>query len=135
MRDHRELQLHLVRRVRVPDVTDVEGEFLCSWDWIQEFYSADLKDWTFSGAMLRLLTELRLAGYDRRLRAGQSMYTLVLSRSRRHGLRAEQPFLAVVIHEKGVTVHFGEERREMPRASLSPELKEFLDRLAAEPIS
>jgi hypothetical protein len=33
---------------------------------------------------------MRSKGFERTLRAGQSLYTLVLSRSRRHGLRENQ---------------------------------------------
>lgn len=67
----------------------IEGEFLQSWDKIEQFYNGN----TFGLQELvpPFLAELRRAGYDRKLRAGQSMWTLVLSRSRRHGLRADQP--------------------------------------------
>lgn len=66
----------------------VEGEFMLSWDKIEDFYreiELDKKD-----EILRLIKHIRKKGFEKTLRAGQSLYTLVLSRSRRHGLRANQ---------------------------------------------
>lgn len=66
----------------------IEGEFIQSWDSIEEFYR---QDWCRGfDAVLAMIAEMRRAGYDRVLRAGQSLSSLGLSRSRRHGLRAEQ---------------------------------------------
>ena len=69
----------------------IEGEFIRSWDSIEGFYR---EDWCkFSQPVLSMIHAMRSAGYDRRLRAGQSMWSMGLSRSRRHGLRSEQPSL------------------------------------------
>lgn len=67
----------------------VEGEFIQSWDGIEEFYRQG--SFEFSGVVLAMIEDMREAGYDQRLRAGQSLSSLGLSRSRRHGLRANQP--------------------------------------------
>jgi len=64
----------------------LEGEFIQSWDYIEEFYRHGC--FTFSDSVLAMIGAMRRAGYDRLLRAGQSMSCLGLSRSRRHGLRA-----------------------------------------------
>jgi hypothetical protein len=66
----------------------IEGEFIHSWDRIEEFYNTD--HFSFRGRVLPLLRQLRDEGYARKLRAGQSMWTFILSRSRRNCLRATQ---------------------------------------------
>lgn len=69
----------------------IEGEFLRSWDRIEEFYR---EPWCeFPNAVLELIHAMRSAGHDRVLRAGQAMWSLGLSRSRRHGLRSGQASL------------------------------------------
>jgi len=116
----------------------VEGEFICSWDWIGEFYREELAHWEWSKHMVELLAQMRRAGFDRTLRAGQSMYTLMLSRSRRHGLRDEQPFISIDISDQGLSVRafFEEEERFVYReARLTPELDQLLRKLQAEGIS
>lgn len=66
----------------------IEGEFMLSWDSIETFFSESELDGKVE--ILKLIRELRNRGFDKTLRAGQSLYTLVLSRSRRHGLREDQ---------------------------------------------
>lgn len=81
----------------------VEGEFIQSWDFIEEFYR---EGWCeFSNAVLDMIHAMRIAGYDRVLRAGQSMWSLGLSRSRRHGLRGEQASLWFEFHPPVMDVH------------------------------
>ena len=66
----------------------IEGEFILSWDNIEAFYrelNLDKKP-----EILQLIKQMRENGFERTLRAGQSLYTLILSRSRRHGLRENQ---------------------------------------------
>lgn len=66
----------------------IEGEFVLSWDTIEDFYSELELD--KKNEILKLIKQIRAKGFEKTLRAGQSLYTLVLSRSRRHGLRANQ---------------------------------------------
>jgi hypothetical protein len=66
----------------------VEGEFTMSWDSIEQFYNEiglEKKD-----EILNLIKQMRSNGFDKTLRAGQSLFTLILSRSRRHGLKETQ---------------------------------------------
>jgi hypothetical protein len=64
------------------------GEFILSWDFIEDFYrDSDLDK---KSEILSLIQLMREKGFDRIFRAGQSLYTLVLSRSRRHGLQKSQ---------------------------------------------
>jgi hypothetical protein len=66
----------------------VEGEYMLSWDNIEAFYrETDLDQ---KSAILLLIADMREKGFDRTLRAGQSLFTFIVSRSRRHGLRPDQ---------------------------------------------
>jgi hypothetical protein len=71
------------------DTDELEAEFIESWNRIERFYRG--QDLRLRDLVLPFLAELRRAGYDRKLRAGQQVEMLVLSRSRRHGMRADQP--------------------------------------------
>lgn len=117
----------------------VEGEFLVSWDNIERFYAGLLDQPRFpqTRRILDLVASLRRAGYDRRLRAGQSLFWLILSRSRRHGLREGQPHVVFDFREDGMALHCridGTERVSLPRIEFSPQLEAVLTRLAAEEI-
>ncbi len=81
----------------------IEGEFIQSWDRIEDFYK---EDWCkFSDSVLALIRAMRDAGYDRLLRAGQSMSSLGLSRARRHGLTRDQHRLWFHFHNSVMDVH------------------------------
>ena len=65
-------------------------EFKQSWDDIEAFYSKyDDSD----GKVLSWVQQMRAKGYDSIFRAGQSLYSLMLSRSAHYGLREQQPFI------------------------------------------
>lgn len=66
----------------------IEGEFILSWDEIEKFYCE--MNIGKKNEILQLIKKMRGKGFDRTLRAGQSLYTFILSRSRRQGLRANQ---------------------------------------------
>lgn len=66
----------------------IEGEFILSWDEIENFYQElELEK---KREILNLIKQIRERGFDKTLRAGQSLYTMILSRSRRHGLKDNQ---------------------------------------------
>jgi hypothetical protein len=117
------------------DGRPVEGEFITSWDEIEHFY--DDACFPDSAQVLGLIARIRQAGYDRTLRAGQSLWTLVVSRSRRHGLRKGQPCVTVVFTEKGMDVYSdgdGREKLSFPCIAFSPGLDDVLKRLTAKEI-
>ena len=122
----------------------LEGEFLQSWDQVERFYSG--QD-AFMPVVRSLVAELRAAGYDRMLRAGTSLFDLLLSRSRRHGLRPDQPYIAlsfggapfmggkVAPGTMKVTVRLDAEQRiVLPKIALNEQLDSLLKLLAAEPV-
>lgn len=69
----------------------LEGEFLRSWDEIEQFYKE--VNLPIRAGIIQLIKTMRQKGFDKTLRAGTSLYDLLLSRSRRHGLKQEQPYV------------------------------------------
>ena len=113
----------------------VEGEFITSWDRIEHFY----KDARFpcSGQVLGLIARIRQAGYDKTLRAGQSLWSLVVSRSRRHGLRRGQPSITFAFTGNGMDVYTimdGQERLSLSGIEFSPQVDDLLNRLTTKRI-
>ena len=68
-----------------------ETVFSTSWDWIDGFYKRF--DGEVAEGIRSWIKEMRVIGYDRKFRAGQSLYSLMLSRSEKHGLREDQAFI------------------------------------------
>ncbi|WP_156090671.1 hypothetical protein [Planktothrix paucivesiculata] len=64
-----------------------EGEVLESWNSIENFYESNriCLGNELTDLMIKFIKSMRQEGYDRYLRAGQSVYYLNLSRSRKHG--------------------------------------------------
>ena len=69
----------------------IKGEFLKSWDYIEVFYKGINRP--FVTPLLGLIEILRQKGCDETLRAGISLFYMILSRSRRNGLVDGQKFL------------------------------------------
>jgi len=111
------------------DGNPIEGEFIQSWDQIEEFYR---EDWcVFSDSLLAMIHEMRDTGYDRLLRAGQSLSSLGLSRSRRHGLRTEQHCIWFEFHDSVMGVHadFATAGLERHPIQFTKDVQRFLDAL------
>jgi hypothetical protein len=113
----------------------IEGEFIDSWDGIEEFFQ-----WAWpKPRALQFISDLRRAGYDRTFRAGQSLVALILSRSRRHGLRPEQPRICFQfsLSDNEMTTALiigGEENSYTGAIGLSLVIKAALAKLAEYPI-
>lgn len=111
----------------------IEGEFIVSWDRVEDRYAEHGRG---AAPILSLLAALRSAGLAERLRAGTSNDALLLSRARRHGLRPEQPFVALRFRQgtlRADAPFAGVADREHPLTA-SPELLGLLQELAALPI-
>lgn len=115
------------------------GEFIQSWNSAERFF---LNNRNLESAQAYvLLTKIRTAGYDKTIRAGQSLMTLILSRSRRHGLQKGQPRIHLDFYNNEINVHCsfpGEDIQEFKfpyYSSKEPpsELISLLDRLVAFP--
>jgi hypothetical protein len=110
----------------------VEGEFVESWDHVEPFYREI--PYVATERVLGLIAAIRAAGYDRKLRAGTSLYDLIVSRSRRHGLREGQPCVAFAFEGEGMQVYVGAQRLTLPRIEFDPRVEAILRDLAAQPI-
>jgi len=115
----------------------IEGEFISSWNWIERFYDSEY--FPPKSFVLQFIRQLRRAGYDREFRAGQSLWALMLSRSRRHGLSDEQARIVFEFSRGGdarsATVRNGAEQSTLiTSAFLSDEIHAALNRLRGAPI-
>jgi hypothetical protein len=81
----------------------IEGEFVKSWDSIERFFGG--MHFPFAPRVRSLIAQMREKGYDKSLRAGQSLWSLIVSRSRRHGLRGDQPMVAFSFSNDGMEVY------------------------------
>lgn len=116
----------------------VEGEFIQSWDWMEQFY--DDMDCPFASQVKGFMGEMRSKGFHKTLRAGQSLWSLILSRSRRHGLRHEQPCLQFWFHDYGMDVfncitHANNDNKvTFNEIKLLPQIERWLQQLQATAI-
>ncbi|QIE99984.1 hypothetical protein [Roseimicrobium sp. ORNL1] len=115
----------------------LEGEFFLGWDAMENSWVGHLPE-SIQPLVKAFIAAMRQKGYDRKLRPGQSMFTFVLSRSRRYGLRQGQPFVDFSFNDEGMTIsnNLGGTctTHQQPSIMLTPEVEQLLERLAAEPI-
>lgn len=113
----------------------VECEFVQSWDRMTEFFDVMLAQAPWKDRVLAFINQLRRAGYDRKLRAGQTLDMFVVSRSRFHGLRSDQSRVVFCFHGDAMDVA---ERNEVcirgADISLSTPVEVVLARLLNRPI-
>lgn len=109
----------------------IQDEFLRSWDRVETHYLDLMPNFAASKTILEMVHAMRDAGYDRVLRAGQSLWSLVLSRSRRHGLRLEQHSICFSFHDSKMNVSSRDSDvflKNVP-IELSPDVRKVLDAL------
>jgi hypothetical protein len=114
----------------------IEGEFVVSWDQIEQFYQSF--DYPLTPAVLHFITHVREHGYDTVLRVGQSMVTLIVSRSRRHGLSAGQPHIRFEFHRDGLDIEYiadnTVQHMSQPTIEFTAAIDQWLSQLAAKAI-
>jgi hypothetical protein len=116
----------------------IEGEFIKSWDRMEEFYEETR--WPFADEVKVFIEAMRSRGYYKTLRAGTSLWSLILSRSRRHGMHGEQPYVLFEFRGDGMDVfNCIEDRHKGPKIVYSkieftPEIDALLDQLQSAPI-
>ena len=121
----------------------LHAAFVESWDEVEKYYRESFltdEAWQWLAPILALMEGLRAAGYDKVFRAGQSMWHLGLSRSRRHGLRDDQPSLWIeIVRNDGMMVrlmrHGPTKSIRLSTTSMCPELVSLLEELKGEPIT
>ena len=124
------------------ELNPIEKEFAASWGGMEQFYRGfDSPYWEFLKPIFDLISTMRKQGYDRRFRAGQSLWIFILSRSRQHGLRPDQHCIRIILHSQGgMTVEYcdGLNRNtnlDADHVELTQELEALLQRLLAQPIN
>lgn len=113
----------------------VKGEFIESWNLMEKYYGDFSDSWSEKGQdALRLIKEMRKLGLDQELRAGQSLWFFILSRSRRHGLQKYTPYIEIAFignNQMAVKSYLnGKEKRKQCEVTykeyLQKEVKELL---------
>jgi hypothetical protein len=116
----------------------IEGEFRLSWDAVERYY-ARLQQ-AFCPAARAFIAALRQAGYDSSLRAGHSMWTFMVSRSRHHHIRGQKPWIRFDFDDDSATMtvlaSLGTPYKMsgIP-AALTPEIATLLRQLAEQEIT
>lgn len=117
----------------------VKGEFIESWNRIENYYQETSEQW-FSGKKdsLKLISEMRSSNLDYELRAGQSLMFFILSRSRRHGLDENHPYIHITfMGENRMKVRSRQNKKVKEfesDVSYTGEFKEFVNKLKQEQI-
>jgi len=119
----------------------IESGFIKSWDDIENFY-VDLlsyEGWDHVKPVQDLIKQLRALGYGKLLRAGQSIYVLVLSRSKNWGLRDNQHRIGIEATYDNIfrVWYVGEKKfKEFETENLidNEDLQEVLNLLLQQPI-
>jgi hypothetical protein len=107
---HRLYSTVIQAKIAAMNDKELTSKFKTSWDEIERFYDYFIVshpgyEWLLP--IKGLIRDIRARGYDQHLRAGQALHSLVLSRSREHGLRFDQPRLSIWPLEDGqMEVHY-----------------------------
>ncbi|MEX2666280.1 hypothetical protein [Candidatus Uabimicrobium amorphum] len=116
----------------------IENVFMESWDSIERFCNEEYVRCKCDTVLLQdMVRNMRKSGYDRLLRAGTTLLSLGLSRSRRHGLREGQP--CIWFEFNGVTMdvyaYFTSTVLEKHPIKFTAEIEQLLQKLAKCKIS
>lgn len=132
------------------DLTAIEKEFQASWIRMERFFAQYIiiHGRTDLEPIYRFIFFANMAfteNYTTKLRAGQSMDMLILSRSREHGLQEGQPWLRIFLHQDSnfcLIYKDNTSRLEVAVETLFDnqviivdELKAMLDNLVEQPIT
>lgn len=111
----------------------IEGEFIESWNSIVRFYKEINED--YINDVLTFISDLRSKGFDKTLRAGQSLYRFILSKSRRHGLTENQKYLAFSFQKDKMIIRNNKnDEMNFNKIELNSEIENLLNKLNQQPI-
>ncbi len=115
----------------------IKGEFIESWKSIKRFYSGFPEhSLPNKDKIIELINALINQGFDKTIRAGQSLTTLMLSKSRRHGLSEHQPFLAFEFRSESVHIHTEKgEIDQLDNIKINEKIVNLIKELEKEPIN
>ncbi len=114
-------------------------DFKESWKQMEYVYEKYSTDYPYKESTFRLIHEMRALHLDEKLRAGQMLSHIVLSRNRYDGLDLEnEPYLLIVFlgnHEINVvTNNYGQEKNQKQEATYNGYLKEMIQKLITKDI-
>lgn len=131
------------------ELSEIEQAFQESWVWMERFFAryVIIQKRTDLEPIYRFIFFSNLAysdEYTTKLRAGQAMDMLMLSRSKEHGLREDQPWLRIFSRQDGAfdliyitvksTYKSTVEMLIDDKIRIVDELKAMLDDLVKQPI-
>jgi hypothetical protein len=92
--------------------------------------------------IIKMISQMRQKGFDRTLRAGQSMFRLILSRSLYHGLRKDQAHLIIDFSKGSISIFSSRDANSdpsiifnNPKIELTPQIEKLLKELETEEIN
>lgn len=117
----------------------IQTYFKQRWLRIEQFFTPIRSGDEWQRPILALLQTLREQGYHKKLHAGQSMYFLILSRSKVHNLRGGKARIVFEFDQKGgmeVSYYHEDEKISFQHDEIEvvSQLETFLNKLVKEPI-
>lgn len=125
----------------------VADNFSKSWDVFKEACDMYLGLGPFEQQnhyedIIKMISQMRQKGFDRTLRAGQSLFRLMLSRSLNHGLREDQPHLIIDFSGGSISIISSKNANSdpsitlnNPKIELTPQIEKLLKELETEEIN
>lgn len=125
----------------------IADSFSKSWDEFEKTYNWCLDIGIFGKEnyyeeIIKMISQMRQKGFDRTLRAGQSMFRLMLSRSLYHGLREDQAFLIFDFSNGSISIFSSRDANSNPgiilnnpKIELTPQIEKLLKEFETEAIN
>jgi hypothetical protein len=125
----------------------IADNFSQSWDDFEKTYNWYLDIGIFGNEnyyedIIKMISKMRQKGFDRTLRAGHSMFRLMLSRSLYHGLHQDQAFLIFDFSNGSISIFSSRDANSNqgiilnnPKIELTPQIEKLLKELEAEEIN
>ncbi|WP_372369325.1 hypothetical protein [Candidatus Uabimicrobium sp. HlEnr_7] len=131
---HEKLHARAGRSGKLDKLKGLEEQFVHSWNWVEDLYRSH----PCYNEVVSFMNEMRTKGYHKYLRAGQSMWTLMLSRALHHGLSKKHTYVYFCFSKDEMVAGLcGETKKEItfPQIKLTPEIESWLDQLRYEMIT
>lgn len=122
------------------DLEEIREYFKQRWLRTEKFYTPTFSDDQWRIPIVTLLQDLHERGYYKQLHAGQSMYDLILSRSKVRNLRGGKASIRFIFSRDGKmkVIYYNKDEKiifEEDKIEITPQLEEVLDKLLQQPIS
>ena len=125
---HKKLHARAGRSGNLEKLKGLEEQFVHSWNWVEDLYRAH----PCYNEVVAFMNSMRAKGYHKCLRAGQSMWVLMLSRALHHGLSQNHPYVYFCFSQREMTAGFCDKTKvelTLPSIELTPEIESWLNDL------